>query len=260
MSICDEFTEIIESRNILKSLIVKNLVGRYKNSILGFLWNFIIPTMMLIIYYVVFTQIRSNEIPYFWIFISSALFPFNYMVSNLVGGSGSIVDNSSLVKKMYFPREILVLSQVFSSFIVMLIGYTVVLLAIFISGYSISVNLLFVPLIMILVVVFTTGFTLIVSAFTVYVRDIQYFLSSISVAFFFLTPMYCVAESTSGIFRTIIFINPFTYYVELLHDTVYYGVPPHTSYLLIGMFIAVLSLTVGIIVFHKLKNGFVERL
>ena len=215
---------------------------------------------MLIVYYIVFTQIRISNIEFFWIYISSAIFPFNFMVSNLTSGSGCIVSNAGMVKKIYFPREIIVISQVISSFIVMLMGYSIVLVAVVVSGYKVGWILLMLPVMFIILVMFTLGFTMVVSALTVYVRDVQYFLSSISMVFFFMTPMYFTTDSVDGLLGTIIQINPFTYFVEAFHEIVYYVEMPSLVCIVICVALSLLSFIIGVSVFSKLKKGFAERL
>ena len=255
-----ELVEIYEARSILKSLVIKNLVGRYKNSVLGFAWHFVNPIILLCVYYLVFTQIRATPIPDFWIYLACGLFPFHFMLNNLTSGSSCIVNNAGMVKKMYFPREIIVLSQVISTFIIMLIGYIIVIIGVAVSGYGMNISVLFLLVLFILNFVFTLGYTLVFSAATVYIRDIQYFLSSISMAFFFLTPMYFMLDSIEGLFRVIALINPFTYFVESYHQVVYYQCMPDTITTIIVLFLSVISLIVGMLVFRKLRTGFAERL
>lgn len=255
-----ELREMYESRNVLRALIRKDLFGRYKNSAIGFAWHFIIPIVMMVVYYVVFQTVRANAIPDFWVFLASGLFPFNFMMTNLNRGPGMIVTNGPMVKKMYFPRAILIISEVLSSFIIMLIGYSIILVAIALSGYPLTWAVLFLPVILVLMLVFVLGYSLILSAITVYMRDIQYLINSLSMVFYFLTPMYFSLSDVSGIFGTIILINPFTYYVESFHQMIYHGVLPDA--MLVGMcaLIPVLFLVAGIIVFRRLKRGFAERL
>ena len=255
-----EMRELYDSRNILKSLVVKNLVGRYRNSVLGFCWHFVMPVILLFVYYIAFDQIRSTPIHDFWVYLASGLFPFNFMINNLTGGSACIVSNAGMVKKMYFPREIIVLSQVISTFIVMLIGYSVILIAIIATGYGIGISLVMLPVMFILTFTFTLGFVLIFSALTVYVRDVQYFLSSISLIFFFLTPMYFLSNSITGLFSIIVSINPFTYFIEAYHDIMFYQTFPDMLHLSMTIIISVLSITIGYLIFRKLKTGFAERL
>lgn len=260
MGFKNNIREIYESRNILKAMIVKNLFGHYRSSTLGFIWHFIVPIIMMFVYYIVFTQIRSNSIPNYWIFLASGLFPFNYMISNLSGGSSCIIGNSGMMKKMYFPREIIVLSQTISTFIIMLIGYSIILMAIIVSGYPITWALSILPLIMMIMFVFVTGYVLFLSSITVYIKDIQHFIGSITMILFFMTPMYFTMDSVTGILGTLVKINPFSYYVESYHQIVYYNAIPEIKIIAICVVIAIISLTVGIITFSKLKRGFVERL
>ena len=260
MGFKEEIIEIYEARNILKSLVVKNLIGRYRSSTLGFAWHFIVPAIMMFVYYIVFTQIRSNPIPEFWIYLASGLFPFTFMTSNLSGSAGCIIGNSGMVKKMYFPREIIVLAQVISTFIVMLIGYVMVLGLVLISGHTMTISLLMLPVLMILTLVFVTGYSLILSAITVYVKDVQHLIGSITLAFFFITPMYFTIDDTAGLLNMIVWINPFTYFIESYHQIVYYGHLPEAWIIVVCTTLSIMFMTIGTLIFKKLKKGFVERL
>lgn len=255
------YNELYDSRNILKSLIVKNLVGRYRNSYLGFVWHFITPIFILLVYYIVFTEIRKGIMEDYWLFLASGIFPFNFMISNLTGGSGIIINNSNLVKKTYFPREIIVFAQITSTALVMLIGYIIVLAVATVSGNPPSLTgIALLPIAFLLTILFTTGYTLIFSSIAVYIRDIQYILGTISTALFFVTPMYFTIDGISGVLKDIVSINPFTYYVELFHDLIYRGILPGTMAIIVTVGLTVISIMAGLLIFNKLKNGFAERL
>lgn len=257
----DELKEIYEYRTIFKSLVWKNLFGRYRNSYLGFIWHFFTPVLMMLVYYIGFTEIRSNNMDSFWVFLASGLFPFTFMMSNIVSGSTYVTGSAGMLQKMYFPREIVVLSHVTSSFIVMLIGYSIVLLITVISGFALNwVCIMVVPVVMILMFMFALGCAFLVSSLTVYLRDLQYLLSSVSMAFFFLTPMYFVASETTGILHTVVWLNPLTYYVESFHQLVYWGIMPEWWVLGVAFALGIVLLIVGWFVFNRLKHGFVERL
>ena len=211
IDISNHLREIYESRNILHSLIIKNLFGRYRNTYFGFAWHFFTPAIMMLVYFFAFTQLRTAQLDNFWIYLGSGLFPFTFMVTNLTGGSGTIVSNSGMIKKMYFPREILVLSQVISTFIIMLLGYVIIVIAMVITGFELSITILLLPIIFLLMFLFVYGYTLLFSSIAVYSRDLQYFLSSISIVFIFMTPMYFTVDSVAGPLSTLIWFNPFTY-------------------------------------------------
>ena len=227
---------------------------------MGFAWHFVIPIIMMIVYYVVFNTIRPNSIPEYWVYLSSGLFPFTFMMENLNRGPGAITSNSGMVKKMYFPRIILILSEVISSFIVMIIGYTMVLIGILAIGHDIGVQIIVLPVILVLMTVFVTGYVLLLSSITVYFRDIQYLINSLSMVFYFITPMYFTMNDVSGLFVNIIAINPFAYYVQAYHQILYYNEFPDITTLSVCALLPLVSITVGLIVFHYLKRGFAERL
>lgn len=255
-----DLREIYESRNILRSLVSKNLFGRYRNSVMGFSWHFFQPILMMLIYYIAFTEIRNNPISDYWVYLSCALFPFSFMLSGLTSGSTTITGNSGMIKKMYFPREILVLSQVVTSFIIMVLGYIVVLSVAILIGHYVSWSMLLIPVFMLLMAVFVTGCVFLFSSVNVYVRDVQYLLGSISMVFMFMTPMYFMADQVSGILGTIIWLNPFTYFVEAFHSMVYFGTIPDVSICAMCLILPIISIVLGYAVFRKLKKGFVERL
>lgn len=260
--IISDLKEIIDNRNILRSLVVKNLYGKYKNSFLGFAWNFITPIILMVMYYIIFTEIRdSSAIEHKWIFISTAIFLFHFLTHCITGGTGAFTGNVGMIKKMYFPREILVLANAISSMIVCLIGYSIVLIALLLSAYPINIISLLVLLpLLVLAFIFGTGCIFLLSSIAVYVRDIQYALGSLGIALFVMTPMRYMASDATGILKTLIWYNPLTYFIEAVHDILYFGQVPSTYYLIMCLLLSIVVLIIGYFTFRKLKHGFVKRL
>ena len=253
--------EIYQYRNILWALVRRNIVGRYKSSYLGFAWHFITPLCLIVLYYIVFTGIRANPIESYWIYLGCGIFPFSFMNSNLISGSGCILNNGGYISKMYFPREIVPLAQVTSSFIIMLFGYVVIMILTIASGFTLNlIALLMIPVIFVLNYIFVLGMVLLMSSIIVYVRDIQHLLTSMSMVFFFTTPMFYLASETTGILSKLIWVNPFTYFVEAYHSIVYFGTMPSIEITVACTILAAVFLVVGAIVFKRLRRGFVERL
>lgn len=253
-------SEIAEYKSVLHALIVRDLVGKYKNSLLGFSWHFIMPIVMLLVYYVIFTQVRINVIADFWVYLAVGIFPFNFLITNLNSGSTCIISNSNMIKKMYFPREIIVLSYVISSFIVMIIGYAIILAIILLFGYHLTFYVLFIPVILLLMLLFAIGLVAIISSIVVYVRDFHYFINSVSIVFYFITPLYFLIEDVNGLLETVVWINPFSYFIDSLHHFVYFGDCPDLSIIAMCVLLSLGMLLLGTLTFKKLKNGFVERL
>lgn len=142
--------EIYAYREMIISLVKKDLRGRYKGSILGFLWTFLNPLLQLAIYTIVFSTILKSGIDKFYLFLFVALIPWLFFSSTLITGSTSILWSKEMVKKIYFPREVLPIANVTSSFVNMLFCFVIIFIVIFISGIGFNINaLLYLPIIMI---------------------------------------------------------------------------------------------------------------
>ena len=255
------FRELYSYRHMLAALVTRQIKGKYRHSIMGFSWNFLSPLIMITIYYFVFSGIIAKSIDDYWIYISVGIFPYRFFDKCMESGAVSITSNKGMVKKMYFPREILVLSYVITQFLNFVFGYIIVLIMLIVTGNATDpVLLLFVPLIMMIEFLFVTGMTLIVSAVCVYVRDIGIFISSASKLLFWGTPViYTVDSITNGI-RELIWYNPLTYYVETLHETLYYSTVPNGSEMLMCVMMAVIIMIAGMVLFNRLKRRFAEEL
>lgn len=253
--------ELYKFRYMSYSLIRKSLFGKYKNSALGFLWNFLTPTILILIFYVVFENFMGKDIPYFWVYLCVGMFPFSFMNSNLIGGASNITSNAGIIKKMYFPREILPLSQVSYTLIVFLIAYSIVAFLMVITGFPLSLEgLLALPLLIILMFIFSLGMILLTSAISVYSRDFEYLITALARILFWMTPIFYLAESRTGILYTLIWFNPLTYFVEGFHDILYRGIIPSSEILLMCVVISAVMIFFGLLTFEKLKDGFAERI
>lgn len=255
-----ELKEIYQYRTMLIALVKKDLIGRYRHSFLGFFWHFVSPLMLILIYYIAFSSVKISSIDNFGLYVAIGVFPFNFMLNNLISGSNCIINNGQMINKMYFPNIILVLSQVISSFVVFLIGIAIVSCISLGLGLSFSIVSFFsFAFLILLIFIFAFGLVLLFSSICVYVKDVQLFLTSISTMFFFLTPMFYLADETTGILNIIIWINPFTYFVEGFHQILFWGYAVNPNILLGCIGLSILSITAGMITFYKLKNGFAQR-
>ena len=118
-SIINDLKELYEYRSTLRALISRNLFGRYKSTFLGFAWNFITPIVYLILYILLFGELQySTGIDNRGIFICVSLFLFFFLTDCIVGGTRAFTDNANMIKKMYVPKEILVLAKVLTSLII----------------------------------------------------------------------------------------------------------------------------------------------
>ena len=256
-----KISELYRFRYMFYSLVRKSLFGKYKNSALGFLWNFITPAISILIFYIVFESFMGRDIPHYWAYLCVGMFPFAFMSNNLIGGASNITSNGGMIKKMYFPREILPLSQVAYTFIVFLIAYSIVAVLMLITGFPLSSKgLPALPFIILTMFAFSFGTILLTSAISVYSRDFEYLITALARILFWVTPIFYTTDSLTGVLSTIVWLNPLTYYVEGLHDIIYTGIMPETELLIMCTIISAVMLAIGAYVFERLKDGFAERI
>jgi len=187
--------ELWSFRELLESLVVRDLKVRYKNSVLGFMWSLLNPLLLMTVFTVVFTFMLPNlNTPRFPVFVLSALLPWSFFNTAVMGATNSIVHNGHLVKKVYFPREILPISTVLSNFANFLFAVPVLFLFMLIFRVPFTLALLYLPLIMLVQVLFTVGIALLLSALNVFYRDTGVIMEVVMQAWFFLTPIFYPAD------------------------------------------------------------------
>ncbi|MFV0465965.1 MAG: ABC transporter permease [Lachnospiraceae bacterium] len=253
--------ELYEYRTMIQSSVRKELRGRYKNSILGFLWTFINPLMQIIIYTIVFSQIFKMDVDKYYLYLTVVMIPFVFFSSSMTGGSMSVVNQKDLVKKIYFPREVLPISFVTTCFVNFLLSMIVVFGVIAISGNGFNlVALLFLPIIMLIEYILVLGLTMIVSACNVYLRDLEHIVGVLMMAWIYMTPvMYdksLVPPQLIPIFNS----NPMTPVSIAYRDILYYKRIPEMQTLGLTVAFGVGSMIIGFIIFDKLQKNFAEEL
>ena len=253
--------ELVQYREMIFNLVKKDLRGRYKGSVFGFLWTFINPLLQLCVYTMVFSVILRAGIEKYYLFLFVALIPWMFFSTSVTTGSNIIIQEKNLVTKIYFPREVLPVALVTSSFVNMLYSFIIVLAAVVLLGDNVCFSAwLALPLIMLVEYIFALGCTLLFSAITVYFRDMQHILGIVTMAWQFLTPiMYSVDMVPEGL-MTFFMANPMTPIIIAFRDVLYYGRFPELGMLFIPFVESVVLLIVSEALFHRLQRGFAEEL
>ena len=251
--------EVYDNRIILMALVRRNTAGRYKSSYVGFLWHLLLPVLTIVVLTITFTYIKPRPIEYFWIYLSAAMFPVTFMSSSLRGRA--IVANSKYITKTSMPREIVVLASVLTDFITVVFAYLVIIIVILLSGQYINwFGAAMLPVELLLMFIFSLGCAYLISTITVFISDVGYFMSVAMRLVVWVTPTFFFAEEAVGLLGIMVWYNPFTYFVEVFHDILYYGIFPHTSYLIISAVLAVGTFLVGSYVFYHYEDRFPEVL
>lgn len=257
----ERIKEIYAYREMTASLVRRDLKGRYKGSVLGFLWTFLNPLLQLAVYTMVFSTIMRSGIEDYYLFLFVALIPWIFFSTSLSGGANCILAQQDMVKKIYFPREVLPVSFVTSQFVNMLLSFLVIFAVLACTGHSLRLTgVLCLPLIMAVEYILALGFTMVMSAVTVYVRDLEYILGIVTMAWQFLTPVLYPMEQVPEQVHWIFMANPMTYVIVSYRDILYYGRMPQLETLLSATIVGMVMLLAGWILFDRLQKRFVEEL
>lgn len=253
--------ELYAYREMIFSLIRRDLKGRYKGSALGFLWTFINPLMQLGVYTLVFSVIMRNGIKDYYLFLFVALIPWIFFSTSLSGGSSCIWAQQDMVKKIYFPREVLPIAFVTSQFVNMLLSFLVVFVVLLVSGKGLNfIALLCLPVVMLVEYILAISAAMLTSAITVYLRDMEYILGIVTMAWQFLSPVMYSVDQVPEQLLPIYNLNPMTPVITAYREILYYGNIPKLSTLLHAVIFGIIVLIVGVTVFSKLKRHFAEAL
>lgn len=258
--------EIYDYREMIFSLVRKDLRGRYKGSVLGFMWTFVNPLLQLLVYTMVFSVIMRSDIEQYYLFLFVALVPWMFFSASIVGGSVSVLASKDMVKKIYFPREVLPISYVTSAFVNMLLTFIVVFLVLLVSGFGINpIALLLLPIIVVIEYFICIGIALLTSALTVYFRDLEHILSIVAMAWQFLTPvMYpqsMVEESLKNhpTMWRLWNLNPMTPVINAYREILYYKQIPDFNNMGIAVVMGLAVFVLGWVLFSVLQKGFAEE-
>ena len=182
--------EIWRYRELLTGLVRKELKVKYKGSALGFFWTLLRPMLMLAIYYIAIGKFLASPIPGFVVFLFSGLVAWTFFSDVVNGATSSITGNGGLIKKVYFPREILPLSVVGGALVQFGLMLVVLVGLVFATGRSLEPGkLLLLPVSLVALILFSTAVALIMSAANVYLRDTQHLVEVGLLLWFYMTPI-----------------------------------------------------------------------
>ena len=253
--------ELYAYRQMIFSLVRKDLRGRYKGSALGFLWTFINPLLQLVVYTIVFSFILRTNIERYYLYLFVALIPWIFFSSSITVGAASVVAQKDLIKKIYFPRMVIPISYVTSCFVNMLLCFIVIFAVILVSGAGFNfAALLTLPVIMAVEYLLALGMALLTSAVTVYFRDLEHILSIVSMVWMYMTPIMYDKSIIPERFMPFFNLNPMTHIISCYRDVLYRKEMPDLLSLVSAAALGIFFLIFGGIVFNKLQRRFAEEL
>ena len=256
----DQIKEIYAYREMLKNLVAKELRARYKGSVLGFLWTFFNPLLVLVVYSVVFSFVMRNQIEHYSMFLFVGLLPWNFLAASAQMGVGSIVAGGGLIKKTYFPREVLPLSIALSNLVNYLLSLFILIPALLIVKIPLTEALFAFPVILVLQTLLVVGLTFLLAAVNVYFRDLEHITGVVIMAWFFFTPIIYPLDAIPAKMKGLFLLNPMVPLIKAYQDIFFYGHFPDWAGL--GSFAAgvVIFFFLSLKIFKLLQRKFAEAI
>lgn len=251
---------LFQYREFFKTSVLKDFRGKYKKSFLGVLWSFINPLLQLLIYSIVFSFIMKSGIDNYPCFLVVALIPWTFFNTAVIQSTTAIIYNAGIVKKVYFPREILPISVVTSNLLNFLISCIIIVVALIVTGIGISPYILLLPVILLIQYILLVGLAFVFSSITVYIRDLEYFISVLMMLWFYLTPVVYSYDFIPNKWLTLFKLNPMLHVVNAYRDILYFKRMPDMINLGILFVCSVVLVLIGYKIFKSFEKRFAEEL
>jgi lipopolysaccharide transport system permease protein len=268
-------SELSASRELIVNLTLRELRSKYKRSVLGWSWSLLNPLATMVVFTVVFRFFLKVPVPAgdpsglksFAFALLIGLLPWNFLSNGVNGSMTALIGNSNLIKKVYFPREVLVISNVASWVVSLLIEISVLAVALMVAGNFVLPWLLPVLGILAIQTVFVIGIGLGLSVLNVYFRDVQHLVGILLQVWFYATPIVypisvvqSATANTGGWVLTLYRLNPMVRFVEAYQDCLYHLRIPSPANVAYLMAAAAAALLVGLAMFARLEPKLAEEL
>ncbi len=259
-SIRSHLSELWRHRALVSALAGRELKGRYRGSVLGFLWTFLNPLLLLCVYALVFSVYFRVQMEHYSVFMFTGLLPWVFFSSALIEGAGAITDGGSLVTKVMFPQQVLPAVKVASNLANYILSLPILVAFLLASGVPITVHFLAFPLVVAVHALFTLALVLLLSCLNVFMRDTRHLMINILTLWFFLTPILYPMTQVPGRYRFLVYLNPAALFTLAYQDLFFWNRWPRWDFLALMLLISVVLLLLSIVVFEHYKEYFAEKI
>lgn len=252
------FQVLYNYRYLIKQLVTKDIKLKYRRSFLGYVWSVLNPLMVMVVMYLVFSHMFRFDVENYpaYLIIGQTLFTFMTEATNQA--IFSITGNGPLLKKVYVPKYVFTLSKVTSSLVNLLFSLGAMIIVFIITRVQFSWTMLFFPVVLMQVYIFSLGLGLFLAEASVFFRDIQYIYSVLTTAWMYLTPIFYPIEQLPEIMQRVIRIfNPMYQYINQFRTIVLNQTLPQATDVVYGFIIAFIFLLIGSWAFIRRQDDFI---
>lgn len=247
----------IRYKYLLKQLVIRDIKVKYKRSVLGILWSILNPLLMMTVINIVFSNLFRVQIENFIVYYLTGNVFFAFMSEATGTALTAVFGNAALIMKVYIPKYIFPLAKALSAFVNLLFSLVAVAIMVIATGVKVTPALLFMPLILFYLLIFTIGFSLIFATYAVFFRDLLHLHGVMMAIWMYLTPIMYPPEILPESYRWILNFNPIYYFIRYFRQLVLDGKIPSLELNLICIMISFVSLAIGLLVFYRNQNKFI---
>lgn len=252
----DEVRELVRYRDLLWQLIGRNLKTRYKRSVLGIVWTMIHPLMMMIVLTLAFAHVWRIQLPNFSVYVLSGLLLWNFFSQTTNSAMSELLWGGGLLHRIYIPRGIFAVTALGTGLVNLFLSLPALLIIMLVSGAPLRAPLLFVPIAILLVSMFTLGCGLLLSTLVVFFADTYEMFQIVLLSWFYLQPIMYPIWIIPESYRWLFALNPMSYFLTIFRMPIYDGLWPPGRDVGIAAALAVVTLVVGWWVFTRKSDQF----
>ncbi len=242
---------------LLKELVGRDLKVKYRRSFLGYVWSLLNPLLMMCVMSYVFSEMFKSSIPNFPLYLISGQTLWNFFNESTNMSMHSVIQNGSLIKKVYIPKFIFPISRVMSSFVTMSFSLIAIVIVILFTKATVywTILLFWIPLLFLFV--FCCGIGLVLAALSTYFRDITHLYGVLTLAWMYATPVFYDVSILPENVRATIGMNPMYYFITFFRSLVLYGQIPTWDVWRFCVISSLIALVIGLLVFKKMQRNFI---
>lgn len=245
---------------LLYELVARDVKIKYRKSVLGVLWTLLNPLLMMVILSIVFSNLMKFDIENYSLYILTGQILFTFYNESTSGAMTSILGNAALIKKVYIPKYLFVVSRIASSSINILSSFCALILVMVFTRSELHFSMFLVVIPLLYLIVFSMGIGLILAALAVRFRDIIHLYAVFLTALMYLTPIIYPISMLPGWVKMIVNLNPLTGILNIFRDVMIYNRVPGLIEFLIPLLVVCVTLVLGFWIFYKQQDDFILNL
>lgn len=242
---------------LLSELVARDIKIKYRRSVLGVLWTILNPLCMMVILSVVFSSIFKFDVENFPLYVLSGQVIFNFFNEATTSSMSSVISAASLIKKVYVPKYLFVLSRVISSSVNLLASFSALLIMMIIMRVELHWEMVFAAVPFAMLIGFSLGVGLLLASLAVRFRDIVHLYGVFTTGLIYLMPVIYPMSILPDVIKKIVMINPLTNYLIMFRGVMFDGMLPSWKGVAVGLIEMCAALGIGMWVFYKRQDGFI---